>query len=113
HRLLPRQDGSLQGAEVRGVQTRAPEEPGRQSAAPRATRRGTPPPSVLNASPISVELTDAAFGGEAIGHLPDGRVVFVPRTLPGEAGLISVGESRRDFARGELVELVRSAAGRV
>jgi 23S rRNA (uracil1939-C5)-methyltransferase len=63
--------------------------------------------------PVSVELTDAAFGGEAIGHLPDGRVVFVPRTLPGEAALVRVQQDRRDFARAELELVQRAAPGRV
>ncbi len=63
--------------------------------------------------PVAVELTDAAFGGEAIGHLPDGRVVFVSRGLPGEAGLVRLSETRRDFARGELETLERGVPGRV
>lgn len=58
-------------------------------------------------------MTDAAFGGEAIGHLPDGRVVFVPRGLPGESALIQLHEARRDFARAELVQVQRPATGRV
>jgi 23S rRNA (uracil1939-C5)-methyltransferase len=67
----------------------------------------------MTVEPVAVELTDAAFGGEAIGHLPDGRVVFVPRALPGEAGLIRVSEAKRDFARGELEQLSRTVDGRV
>ena len=39
--------------------------------------------------------------------------MFVPHGLPGERGLVRVVEERRDFARGELVSLQRSAAGRV
>jgi 23S rRNA (uracil1939-C5)-methyltransferase len=62
---------------------------------------------------VSVELTDAAFGGEAIGHLPDGRVVFVPRGLPGEAALVQLQQDRRDFARAELDSVLRPAEGRV
>lgn len=62
---------------------------------------------------VSVELTEAAFGGEAIGHLPDGRAVFVARTLPGETALIRVQQERRDFARAELELVERSAPGRV
>jgi 23S rRNA (uracil1939-C5)-methyltransferase len=62
---------------------------------------------------VSVELTDVAFGGEAIGHLPDGRVVFVPRGLPGESATVRVEQERRDFARGELTVLERAAPGRV
>src|SRR5712691_9848515 len=65
----------------------------------------------MTVEPVSVELTDAAFGGEAIGHLPDGRVVFVPRALPGETALVRVQQERRDFARAELAVVVRSAIG--
>jgi 23S rRNA (uracil1939-C5)-methyltransferase len=67
----------------------------------------------MTVEPIPVELTDAAFGGEAIGHLPDGRVVFVPRALPGERALVRVQQERRDFARAELAELAQAAPGRV
>jgi 23S rRNA (uracil1939-C5)-methyltransferase len=67
----------------------------------------------LTAEPIAVELTQAAFGGEAIGHLPDGRVVFVPRALPGEVALVQLQQERRDFARAELSVVERAAPGRV
>jgi 23S rRNA (uracil1939-C5)-methyltransferase len=67
----------------------------------------------VSLEPIPVELTDAAFGGESLGHLPDGRVVFVPRTLPGEAALIHLQEDRRDFARGAVEVIQRAAEGRV
>lgn len=75
-------------------------------------RRGSTAP-VVDLEPVTVELTDAAFGGEAIGHLPDGRVVFVPRALPGEAGVVRLTETRRDFTRGELETLERTVHGRV
>jgi 23S rRNA (uracil1939-C5)-methyltransferase len=77
-----------------------------------AARRSRTTP-VASAEPIHVELTDAAFGGEAIGHLPDGRVVFVPRGLPGESALVRLEQERRDFARAELEVLERAAPGRV
>jgi 23S rRNA (uracil1939-C5)-methyltransferase len=67
----------------------------------------------MTVEPVSVEFTDAAFGGEAIGHLPDGRVVFVPRALPGETALVRVQQERRDFARAELAVVEQSAPGRV
>ncbi len=56
---------------------------------------------------------DAAFGGEALGRLSDGRVVFVPRTLPGETVRARLVEDRRDFARADLLEVLRAGAGRV
>jgi 23S rRNA (uracil1939-C5)-methyltransferase len=64
-------------------------------------------------APVEVDLTDTAFGGEALGHLPDGRVVFVPRGLPGETVLVRVQQERRDFARADLVQVQRAATGRV
>src|SRR5437870_5275183 len=67
----------------------------------------------MTLEPVSVAFTDAAFGGEAFGHLPDGRVVFVPRALPGELAVVRLREERRDFARAELDVLVRAAPDRV
>jgi 23S rRNA (uracil1939-C5)-methyltransferase len=58
-------------------------------------------------------LTDAAFGGEALGHLPDGRAVFVPRGLPGERGQVRVSQDRRDFARAELVSVEQPSVERI
>jgi 23S rRNA (uracil1939-C5)-methyltransferase len=91
---LPPQDGSPPGDE------------------PRRPRRERDQADVA-VEAVSVELTDAAFGGEAIGHLPDGRVVFVPRGLPGERALVQVVQERRDFARAELSQIERAAPGRV
>ncbi len=59
-----------------------------------------------------MELFDAAFGGESVGRLPDGRVVFVPRTLPGEQVLVRLSEERKDYARGEVARLDRVVEGR-
>ncbi|MBV9170712.1 MAG: class I SAM-dependent RNA methyltransferase [Chloroflexi bacterium] len=68
---------------------------------------------VVTVEPVRVELTDAAFGGESLGRLPDGRVVFVPRTLPGEEALVHVQQTRKDFARADVFEIERAASGRV
>jgi 23S rRNA (uracil1939-C5)-methyltransferase len=62
---------------------------------------------------FEVALVEPAFGGEALGHLPDGRVVFVPRGLPGETARVRLDEDRRDYARGELEALLSAAPGRV
>src|SRR3569833_935649 len=63
--------------------------------------------------PIEVLLEKAAFGGEAMGHLEDGRVVFVPRTLPGELALVQLKEDRKDYASGEVATLERPAETRI
>jgi 23S rRNA (uracil1939-C5)-methyltransferase len=61
----------------------------------------------------TVELTEPTFGGDTLGRLADGRVVFVPRTLPGERVRVRLGELRKDFARAEPVSIERVADGRV
>jgi 23S rRNA (uracil1939-C5)-methyltransferase len=68
---------------------------------------------VEETEPFEVELVEAAFGGEALGHLPDGRVVFVPRSLPGETARVRLTEDRRDYARADLEALLATAAGRI
>jgi 23S rRNA (uracil1939-C5)-methyltransferase len=40
-------------------------------------------------------------------------VVFAPRGLPGELARVQVVEERRDFARGELISVLRGAPGRI
>ena len=39
-------------------------------------------------------------GGDALGHLADGRVVFVPGALPGELVDVQITQAKKDFARG-------------
>lgn len=75
----------------------------------RARRPGGPPPEYARAR---VELTDVAHGGEAIGRL-DGRVVFVPRGLPGEEVEVELVQDKPDYARGEIVEILRASPERV
>lgn len=60
-----------------------------------------------------VAVTGVAAGGEGVGRLGDGRVVFVRGALPGERVRVTVAEARKRFARGALVEVVEAATGRV
>jgi 23S rRNA (uracil1939-C5)-methyltransferase len=61
---------------------------------------------------VEVELEQVAHGGEMIGRV-DGEVVFVPYGLPGERASARLSRRKKAFAKGELVEVLRSAAGRV
>ncbi len=61
---------------------------------------------------VRLELTDIAFGGEAIGRF-EGRVVFVPRGLPGEEVEVELVEEHADYARGSVVEVCRASPDRV
>ena len=48
-----------------------------------------------------------------IGHLADGRIVFVEGALPGEIVTAVVTERRRDFARARVEEVLRASPDRV
>jgi 23S rRNA (uracil1939-C5)-methyltransferase len=54
-----------------------------------------------------------AAGGDGIAHDPDGRVVFVPLTAPGDRVRARVVEERARFARAELVEVLAPGPARV
>ena len=61
---------------------------------------------------IDVELTDLAYGGDAVGRY-DGRVLFVPGGIPGERVRVEIVEERRGHARADLLEILRPAPERV
>ncbi len=61
---------------------------------------------------IDVELTDLAYGGDAVGRY-EGRVLFVPGGIPGERVQVEIVEERRGHARADLLEILRPAPERV
>ncbi|HLZ46226.1 MAG TPA: TRAM domain-containing protein [Gemmatimonadales bacterium] len=62
-----------------------------------------------------VTITGVAVGGDGVGRLSDGRVVFVPRTAPGDRIRLREGslQRHRNFARAEAGEIVEAAGSRV
>ncbi|MDD2695549.1 MAG: class I SAM-dependent RNA methyltransferase [Anaerolineales bacterium] len=68
----------------------------------------------MSSSPvIEVTLTTQAYGGDALGRLPDGRAVFVPFGLTGDRVRLRVVAEKSRFARGEMVEILDPAPGRI
>lgn len=65
------------------------------------------------AEPLEVELTGAAYGGEAVGRDQAGRVIFVPYALAGERVKAVPVDSHRRWVRTSLQEVVRPAGNRV
>ena len=61
---------------------------------------------------IDVELTDLAYGGDAVGRY-EGRVLFVPGGIPGERVRVEIVEERRGHARATLLEILRPAPERI
>jgi len=63
--------------------------------------------------PFELMLEDMVFGGDALGHLPDGRAVFVPFGLPGEKILLSIVEEKKSFARGQIEKILTPSPIRI
>jgi 23S rRNA (uracil1939-C5)-methyltransferase len=84
-------------------------------------RRCTHGPSVPHGptgSVVTVSTTDLrpdrhVAGGDTLARDPDGRVVFVRGALPGESVRVEITQSKKDFARAEVVEVLEPSASRV
>jgi 23S rRNA (uracil1939-C5)-methyltransferase len=62
---------------------------------------------------FEVQLEKLTYGGDAMGRLPGGRAVFVPFGLPGERVRVRLTEEKKNFARGELVEVLEPSPDRI
>ena len=60
----------------------------------------------------NIRFEKVIYGGDAIGRLPDGRVVMTPGVLPGEAARIRITGEHPDRVRAELLELLESSPHR-
>lgn len=61
---------------------------------------------------LAVEITGIAYGGDGIGR-HEGRVVFVPFTIPGEKVRARVTRARSQWVRASAVEILRASPDRV
>jgi 23S rRNA (uracil1939-C5)-methyltransferase len=64
-------------------------------------------------SSIVVRAEKMAAGGDAIARIADGRVAFVRGALPGELVEIQLIQSKKDFVRGEVLDVLEPSADRV
>ena len=62
---------------------------------------------------LVVVVERLAAGGEGIAHAPDGRVVFVPASAPGDRARVRVVETHAKWLRAELLEVEAPGPGRV
>lgn len=60
----------------------------------------------------TLRITRMAHGGEGIGTL-DGRVVFVRGAYPGDEVSVELRQVKKNFARGEIVDIVTPSPSRV
>jgi 23S rRNA (uracil1939-C5)-methyltransferase len=65
--------------------------------------------------PEELELSIDGLGsaGDGVGRLPDGRVVFVARALPGDRVVVRLTHLRKQVQHAELVRIVEPSADRV
>jgi 23S rRNA (uracil1939-C5)-methyltransferase len=61
----------------------------------------------------TVTVHGIAAGGDGVGTLPDGRVIFLPRTAPGDEVRVRLFRMKDRWGRGEVVDWIRKGPGRV
>lgn len=61
---------------------------------------------------IELRIDRLAAGGDGVARDTDGRVVFVPLSVPGDLVRVRIFESRKRFARGEVSEVLESGPDR-
>src|ERR671925_2088075 len=62
---------------------------------------------------LNLLLEKHTYGGDAMGRLDDGRAVFIPFGLPGERVRVRLTEEKKNFARGEIVEILEPSKERI
>jgi 23S rRNA (uracil1939-C5)-methyltransferase len=62
---------------------------------------------------LTIHLEQLVYGGDSLGRLSDGQVIFVPFGLPGERVKARVVEEKRGHARAELIEVLEPSPQRI
>ncbi|KXS41053.1 23S rRNA (uracil(1939)-C(5))-methyltransferase RlmD [Candidatus Frackibacter sp. WG13] len=61
---------------------------------------------------VIIELENLAYGGDVVGR-KEGFAIFVPQGVPGERVKIRVTKVKKNYARGEIIDIVKAAPERV
>ncbi len=61
---------------------------------------------------VEISIESVAYGGAGVGRI-DGKVVFVPASLPGERLLIELTRRKSSFAEGRIVRVLEASPDRV
>jgi len=67
---------------------------------------------MTSAAQVTVTVRGIAAGGAGVADLPDGRVVFVPRTAPGDRVSVRVEKSKPRWASGSLCAVIEPGPDR-
>ena len=61
---------------------------------------------------MKIKIEKIAFGGEGVGRI-DNFVVFVPFTAPDDELEIEITQSKKKFARGKVLKIIKASPLRV
>ena len=62
---------------------------------------------------VEIDIQKNVYGGDGLGRLGDGRVVFVPGAFAGEKVRAEIVEQRRRFVKARLAEVVEPSPDRI
>ena len=61
----------------------------------------------------TIHIAKTVYGGDGLGRLGDGRVVFVPGAFAGESVRAEIVDEKKSFVRARLIEVVEPSADRI
>lgn len=62
----------------------------------------------LNSSPVELKIEKLTFGGDGLSR-KDGLIYFVPLSAPGDEVKVQVTESKKNFSRAEISEMIQES----
>lgn len=62
---------------------------------------------------MELEAGALVAGGDAIGRMPSGKVIFVDGALPGERVEVALTDTRKDYARASVTRVIEASPSRV
>ena len=83
------------------------------AAAPEVATAPASAPCASGAPGEVVPIERMSFGSAAVGHLPDGKTVFMEGAVPGDVVRVELTEEKPRFARGRVAEILEASPDRV
>ena len=62
---------------------------------------------------VELDIQKNVYGGDGLGRLGDGRVVFVPGAFAGEKVRAEIVEQKKRYVKARLVEVVEASPDRI
>jgi 23S rRNA (uracil1939-C5)-methyltransferase len=62
---------------------------------------------------FTLQIASMAYGGSGVGRREDGKVVFIPRVIPGEKVIAAITKEHKSYIEAEVKELLEASPCRV